>query len=326
MSKTKKVLFSEIAESWLNHKKLSIEKATYIDYKKQLERILEYFIGKTVDEITLSTLNKYYSDEIDRGLTINSIKHKQALIRPILNYALNIEKIIDSNPALLVRLPKLKKFIPNIIEPEKINFILENEKNTPMELPIFMAAVYGMRRSEIVGMKWSSINFKKKIFIINNTLIRKNINGKIVNLERSYGKTDASSRQFPLLDQFAELLSRIKENQEKYQKLNPKYNREYKDYLCLDKDGVLLNPDYITSKFKKILNKYAIKDVRFHDLRHSCATFLYNLGIPDKDIQYWLGHASISTTMNIYTHLNFYKNKTSTAEKLENSFFKKEEN
>ncbi|MGF6906836.1 tyrosine-type recombinase/integrase [Fusobacterium sp. PH5-44] len=321
----KKMLFSELLDLWVTSKKVSVEIATFEEYKNQLVSISEYFAKKKVSEISIISLQQYYAFEMDRGLSANSIKHKHALIRPALNYAVNVLRIIDSNPAMYVELPKIKPYIPNTINPEIINLLLENEKDTPMEIPIFIAAVYGLRRSEIIGLKWSSIDFKNRVFTMENTIIRKRINGELINIERSYGKTATSHRQFPILDQFLELLSRIRKNQKEYRKNNPNYTTKFKDYLCLNERGELLLPDYVTYKFRMLLKKYAIKDVRFHDLRHSCATFLYNIGVQMKDMQMWLGHSSISTTLNIYTHLN-YKNKEATAEKIKNSFFKNDKN
>ena len=82
---------------------------------------------------------------------------------------------------------------------------------------------------------------------------------------------------------------------------------DYVDHL-----GNLMKPNYITQHFAWVLKKYDMKHIRFHDTRHSCASLLYANGVPMKDIQEWLGHSDISTTMNIYTHLD-YRSKVSSA-------------
>ena len=322
MSQDKDMLFSELLLEWLSSKELEIERTTFADYLRDVKYISDFFIGKKVIDITAKEIRRFYSSEINKGLTANTVKHRHVIIKPALTFAVEELKIIKFNPAMSVKLPKIRKFIPNIISPEIIKMILENEKDTPMEIPIFLAAIYGLRRSEVVGLKWKSIDFKNRIFTIENTLIRKKINGELQNIERKYGKTASSYRQFPILDEFLELLERIRENQEKYKKTVGNYTTKYNDYLCLNEKGELMRPEYLRTRFQKILKKYGLSHSRFHDLRHSCATFLYNLGVQMKDIQVWLGHASINTTMNVYTHLN-HKNKKDTAERIKTIFINK---
>lgn len=87
------------------------------------------------------------------------------------------------------------------------------------------------------------------------------------------------------------------------------------DYVFKWANGKPYDPDYITSKFNKTLIKYNLKIIRFHDLRHSCASLLNSMGFTLKDIQEWLGHADIQTTANTYSHLDINR-KTSIANAL----------
>ena len=82
------------------------------------------------------------------------------------------------------------------------------------------------------------------------------------------------------------------------------YNQDYLDFVCVDAMGTLLNPDFVSQKFQQLLVKYDLRPIRFHDLRHSCASLLFAQGVPLKEIQAWLGHSTIGTTANIYTHLD----------------------
>jgi len=86
------------------------------------------------------------------------------------------------------------------------------------------------------------------------------------------------------------------------------YNYEYDGYICVNSTGNLLQPDYITETFAKLLKKHKLKKIRFHDLRHSCATLLLNLGFSMKEIQVWLGHSDFQITAKTYAHVD-YKNK-----------------
>ena len=97
-----------------------------------------------------------------------------------------------------------------------------------------------------------------------------------------------------------------------FPKLDDCYCEDYLDYIYVDAMGKLIKPDYFTQHFDLFLKKNGLKKIRFHDLRHSCASLLYANGVPLKDIQEWLGHSDIGTTSNIYTHLD-YSNKISSA-------------
>ena len=96
-----------------------------------------------------------------------------------------------------------------------------------------------------------------------------------------------------------------REKQEQMKKvMRSAYSKEYTDYVCVDALGKLYDPDFITEHFRQLLKKHNLKKIRFHDLRHSCASVLLAQGVPMKQIQEWLGHSDMSTTANIYSHLD----------------------
>ena len=113
-------------------------------------------------------------------------------------------------------------------------------------------------------------------------------------------------RTLPLVPQFREMLLQRLEYQKEWRRVSGKcYNKEYKDYVCVDELGNLLEPGYITLNFSKLLEKNELRHIRFHDLRHTCASMLLKNGVPMKQIQEWLGHSDFSTTANIYAHLDY---------------------
>lgn len=179
-------------------------------------------------------------------------------------------------------------------------------KDDPIELGVILAAFYGLRRSEVVGLKWSAIDFGKKTITIRHTVTQVCVEGKSTIIEKDRTKTKSSYRTLPLVAPFEELLHRLKAKQEQHRKLCGKsYCTQYAEYIYVNEIGDLIKPGYITQHFPMLLEKKNMRKIRFHDLRHSCASLLYANGVSLKEIQEWLGHSDISTTSNIYTHLDY---------------------
>lgn len=131
-------------------------------------------------------------------------------------------------------------------------------------------------------------------------------------------KTKSSMRTLPLVPAFKEKLLKLKEQQEEYKRVCGRcYNKKYLEYICVDEMGTLISPHYLTSSFPKLLEKNNLRHIRFHDLRHSCASLLLANGVPMKQIQEWLGHSDFSTTANVYAHLD-YNSKLSSADAMVN--------
>ena len=97
---------------------------------------------------------------------------------------------------------------------------------------------------------------------------------------------------------------------------NALYIKDYLGYVCVHEIGDLIKPHYVTESFPKLLKAKGMRQIRYHDLRHSCASLLLANGVPLKQIQEWLGHSDFSTTANIYAHLD-YRSKISSAQAME---------
>ena len=118
-------------------------------------------------------------------------------------------------------------------------------------------------------------------------------------------KTKSSFRTMPLLPFIEEELRKEKARQAELKRVMGRaYIDEYDDYVCTDALGRLYDHDYVTNHFKVILKRNKLRDIRFHELRHSCASLLLAKGIPMKMIQDWLGHSDMATTANIYSHID----------------------
>lgn len=173
---------------------------------------------------------------------------------------------------------------------------------------------YGLRRSEVLGLRWDAIDLERKTISINHKVIEAEVDGKFIPVGEDVLKTKSSFRTLPLIPAVEKLLLEEKEKQEMFRRLFKKsYCRDYLDYICVDQTGNLLRPNYVTEHFAWLVQKYDLKKIRFHDLRHSCASLLLKQGVPMKQIQEWLGHSDISTTANIYAHLDSQSKQLSAA-------------
>ena len=153
------------------------------------------------------------------------------------------------------------------------------------------------------------IDFDENTITINHTITVTTIDGERHIMAEDRAKTKSSLRTLPLVAPVKEKLAVLKEQQESYRmKFKKSYNKNYTDYVCVDELGNLIMPDYITNAFPALLKRNGLRKIRFHDLRHTCASLLLNKGKHDgitlKDIQVWLGHSDFSTTANTYSHLD----------------------
>ena len=214
--------------------------------------------------------------------------------------------IILKNPADKVERPKKNVFHGNFYSEEEMLTLFDAVSGDPLELCVKIAAYYGLRRSEVLGLKWDAIDFEKKTISISHKVIEAEVDGKFIPVGEDVLKTKSSFRTLPLIPAVEKLLLEEKEKQEMFRRLFKKsYCRDYLDYICVDQCGKLLRPNYVTEHFAWLIEKYGLKKIRFHDLRHTCASLLLSSGISMKQIQIWLGHSTFATTADIYAHLDF---------------------
>ena len=214
-------------------------------------------------------------------------------------------KLIPYNPAAEVERPKKDNFVASYYSADELMEVLPIFSNTKMELPVMLAAFYGLRRSEVIGLQWSAIDFERKIITISHTFERINVDGKVVDVSKCRTKNKSSFRSLPLIPAVEQALLKAQKRQRQQMKLcGNSYCKEYKDYICVDDMGHLVTPDYVTRVFHEMLLKNGFRPIRYHDLRHSCASLLIKNKVTMKEVQMWLGHSSFSTTANIYAHID----------------------
>ena len=271
--------------------------------------------GFRLCEITKDNLQEYISEKAKNGklngkggLAPRSLK----LIKNIVNHTLQFcvaEGMIPSNPCQFVKLPACQRYEAKFYTKSQIDELLEKIKSEPLYPLIRLTALYGLRRSEALGLCWDCVNFEAETITIRRTV------SKVTTVvAKDKTKNNSSRRSFPMTPDIKQLLLELQTQQEKDKKF---FGKEYHDcdYVFRWPDGRPFSPDYVSDKFPRLLKANNMPKIRFHELRHSAASNLLSMGFSLKDVQEWLGHSDIKTTANIYGHLDA-KRKKSMAEAL----------
>lgn len=300
---TDNALLCDYIADWIERDKSRVQITTYDGYKHMLNKYIYPYFKNTrlkVQDVKPMHIEKYCAEKINGGLEANTVLKHLAIIRTALQDAVK-NGVIRTNPADLAEKPKRVKPKHDYYTTEELRTLWNVAQNTSLELPIYFAMFFGLRRSECVGMKWSAIDFDNKILTVCNKVTRGKVDGKIVPVESDTLKTEASERQYVLNEWHINYLKSVKENQNKMCRSTQKFV----DFVCVNEVGELVNLDYITSKFSKILKQHGLRHIRFHDLRHSCITLLANdSSFTMKQVQEYAGHADYLTTANIYSHVD----------------------
>lgn len=249
----------------------------------------------TLSGITAQDLQEYYNTKLDEGLSVCTMKKHSAILHGALAEAYK-KDMIAANPADKVTLPRKKKFYGQSYSVEEVQQLLSVLNDDPIRPAVILAVMYGLRRSEAVGLRWKDIDFKNKTMTICNTVTRM---ATVHELEET--KNESSHRTLPLIPGTEEYLQSLRREQKETMLL---CGNRFDDscHVCTWPDGRSLQPDYVSQHFNQVLKKNNFRVIRYHDLRHTAGSMLLQKGIDIKTIQHFLGHSQASTTVNIYLH------------------------
>ena len=307
------MLFTDYLLEWLEIAKGRLAVATYSSYAAMIKKpVGPYFRQRnlTLRELEARHLQMFYSKML-RKVKPNTVIHYHAIIHSALKYAVKTDMLVQ-NVADKVERPKKNSFQPVFLSAEEMQKMFEALRGTKLELPVLVAAFYGFRRGEVLGLKWDAIDFDQNTITIRHTVTSCDLDGKRVLVASDTTKTKSSMRTLPLVPFMRERLLTLKEEQQENRRLcGRSYIKDYLEYVCVNEIGDLIKPHYVTESFPKLLKAKGMRQIRYHDLRHSCASLLLANGVPMKQIQEWLGHSDFSTTANIYAHLDYSSKLTS---------------
>ncbi len=249
-------------------------------------------------------IQKYYGSALESGrrdgkggLSAQTVHHHRRVLYEALKYGVK-HGILVRNVAEAVDAPRPEHKELGILAASDVQLILDACKETPYYVLFFTLAYTGLRRSELLGLRWEDVDLQKSTLSVVRSLHQLR-GGKYIFSEP---KTKRSRRQIALSPSLAIVLWEHRLKQEHARKLLGR-PLESTDLAFSHPDGRPIRPDSVTRAFPEIAKSVGLRDVRLHDLRHAHATILLQQGVNPKIVQERLGHSSVSTTLDIYSHV-----------------------
>lgn len=289
----------EFLERWLEQVvRVRNRLGTYEEYARTVRLYLNPAIGsRQLAKLTPEQVQAMLNRLIARELAPRTVRNVRAVIRRALNQALKWG-YVPRNVATLVEVPRAEKFAVKPLTPEQAREFLKAVEGHRLEALYRVALSLGLRRGEILGLRWEDIDFDRETLTVTGAMQRRG--GR---LQRVLPKTESSVRKLYVPAVLLEVLLRHKERQGAERALGEDEWQEH-GLVFPSTVGTPMEPGNLHRHFKSILKQVGLPaTTRFHDLRHSCATLLLAQGIPLIVVRDMLGHSQISTTADIYGHV-----------------------
>lgn len=300
------VTLRDYLKNWADeYCKSNLAYKTYQSYTGIIDNYINMNLGNSkLKNLKPAQIQSYYTlmttskDEGGKGLSSTSVLYHHRVLHEALRHAVNLGHIIY-NPTDRVKPPRKNKPEMKVLNKEQAQYLINKYKGTRVYLPILLALMTGMRQGEICGLCWKDVNLEKGIISVTHSLQRQ---GKELVLKEP--KTKKSRRSIPLSADVIKQLKRV-QLQQKQDKLATGKGYDKRGFVCAWEDSRPMEPDWVSKQWRKIIkNDSKLPDgVRFHDLRHTHATILLSQGLNLKMVQERLGHESIATTGDIYSHV-----------------------
>jgi len=304
--KPNKITLSEWLSQWLrDYVSMNTTDRTQESYSYIVEGHLIPSLGKVVlADLQPQDIQRYYAEKLNKGrtdgkggLSGRSVVYHHRILSKALDYAVKMGVVVR-NVANLVEPPRVKKVTMNTLSTEEVTRFLEAAKETDYYV-FFATLLYtGLRRGELLALRWRNLDLTKGNLTVVETAY-KLCNGDYIIKEP---KTAHSRRSVTLSTSLIELFRAYRIDQELLRiQLGVSLNAD--DFVFIRPDGSPLNPSAVSLAFRRIIHKAGLKDIRIHDLRHTHATLMLQAGVNPKVVSERLGHASISITLDIYSHV-----------------------
>jgi integrase len=284
---------------WLEHViKPTRRPATYALYEMIVRIHLAPALGKYhLKRLSVPIVQAFLNGKLGAGLSVRNVQIMRQVLSAALSRAVR-EELITRNVAQLVELPAWEPSVVVPWTPTEALAFLQAAIDDPLYPAFVLLLLYGLRRGEVLGLRWQNIDFEAQIIHV-----RQQIHRSQGQLRIGPVKTRAGSRDLPLLGLArGALLARKEQQQADRMKLGSAWADT--GLVFTTRTGRPIEPRNLVRSFVRIRDSHGIRKIRVHAIRHTTASLLKDLGVPARDTQIILGHAHISTTQQIYTHVD----------------------
>lgn len=286
-----KMTLNKFLDIWIENKKRTVKVNTLQKYLYILQNHIRPIVGQMqIASIKPLHISQLYSELHEKGRSNATIQSVHTVLVNIFNEAVKLQ-VVNQNVVVAVSKPKHKPQEMNIWNKEQVQQFLEIARGTSFELIYALALNTGMRQGELLGLLWDDIDFEKKVIKVRHTIIA---GSKEV---QESTKTTSSRRVIELSGNVIGLLKKHKTKQAE-QRL--KLGTGYKNMNLVNASlvGTPINPKNLRRNFNNLIKKASVPQIRFHDLRHTHASLMLQIGINVKVISERLGHASTKITLD----------------------------
>jgi integrase len=284
---------------------------TYRDRELIVNRYVVPRIGMLeLQQLTPRHLADLYTELLDRGrirgeggLSPKTVRGVHLVLSKALREAMRWG-LVERNPADLVDPPSLRlvaarrRRAMRVWDSHQLRAFLAHVAHDRFYAFWLTAATTGMRRSELLGLRWSDVDLAGATLVVNATLV----SGRDGPLFEELQKTRAGHRTVSLDEDTVEALLTERRRQEHDQRLEDGWRNE-RDLVFVWDDGRHLNPDWVWHEFVRLVDEAGQPRIRFHDLRHTHATLLLRAGVNPRVVSERLGHSSVAFTLDTYAHV-----------------------
>lgn len=308
----------EWKEDYVAH---NVRPSTGAEYRRIIDRNIVPHLGHhRIQDIRPQHIQKYASRMLKSGrvrgkggLSPSTVRGHIRVLSKALKDVVDIENVIASNPADRVKKPRVPRFRPQIVTAEMADLIMREAEGTPWLAALCLAFYSGIRRSEMCGLRWRDIDLEKYCLTIDRARVA--VKGGSVEGET---KSESSRRLISLSTDIVYVLRyHLKDQLEMFEALGIPWTEDV--FLFCNDRGKPYNPTSVTHAFKRFATRAGFPNVRLHDARHGHATILMDADVHPKIVQERLGHSTIATTMDIYSHV-MRKMDVAAAEAFESQF------
>jgi integrase len=289
---------AQFLEYWME---TSVSRDRALRTVESYQDVIRIHIVPAIGKIKLAKLTRVevqrMLDEVSSkpGIGPRSVQNVRAVVRNALNTAIDWE-MIDTNPARYTHIAKVPRTERAALTFAQGKILLNQVKGDPFEALYVLAVICGVRRGELLGLRWSDIDFEKREIRIRQQVVVAGRRSTITGL-----KTEGSRRNMPMLSIVEDALRRRRELLDLERQFAGDQWQEH-DLVFPSRTGKPYPPNNLYKKYKAHLNAAGLPDRTFHSLRHTAASFMVSMNVHPKVAAKILGHTDIKTTMEIYSH------------------------